>query len=211
MSERRTLAQASGSSRHHLRIRTWVTASNHRRITAPHTRTFNHGAALVGGRRPGADKARRPVPLLLGHPAHQTHRLRASSGDGHAGLVRFLPDADLMPGESPAAVVLFASLLDARRRNAQVRVGRGRSIARLLGIDPSTVAAGAGNSSSAMVRSTGYGAQAAVGRETKTDVVARTQSVDDARDGRRTGQLAVGWCVRSRRDTRDSNRDLGGS
>ena len=37
----------SGSSRHHLRIRTWVTASNHRRITAPHTRTFNHGAALV--------------------------------------------------------------------------------------------------------------------------------------------------------------------
>ena len=36
----------SGSSRHHLRIRTWVTASNHRRITAPHTRTFNHGAAL---------------------------------------------------------------------------------------------------------------------------------------------------------------------
>ena len=37
----------SGSSRHTLRIRTWVTASNHRRITAPHTRTFNHGAALV--------------------------------------------------------------------------------------------------------------------------------------------------------------------
>ena len=39
--------EPSGSSRHHLRIRTWVTASNHRRITAPHTRTFNHGAALV--------------------------------------------------------------------------------------------------------------------------------------------------------------------
>ena len=38
----------SGSSRHHLRIRTWVTASNHRRITAPHTRTFSHGAALAG-------------------------------------------------------------------------------------------------------------------------------------------------------------------
>ena len=34
---------------------TWVTASNHRRITAPHTRTFNHGAALVPGssREPG--------------------------------------------------------------------------------------------------------------------------------------------------------------
>ena len=41
----------SGSSRHHLRIRTWITASNHRRITAPHTRTFNHGAALAP--RPG--------------------------------------------------------------------------------------------------------------------------------------------------------------
>ena len=34
-------------SRHNLRPRTWVTARNHRRITAPHTRTFNHGAALV--------------------------------------------------------------------------------------------------------------------------------------------------------------------
>ena len=33
-------------SRHNLRPRTWVTARNHRRITAPHTRTFNHGAAL---------------------------------------------------------------------------------------------------------------------------------------------------------------------
>ena len=40
------LHKPSGSSRHHLRIRTWITASNHRRITAPHTRTFNHGAAL---------------------------------------------------------------------------------------------------------------------------------------------------------------------
>ena len=37
----------SGPSRHNLRTRTWVTARNHRRITAPHTRTFNHGTALV--------------------------------------------------------------------------------------------------------------------------------------------------------------------
>ena len=38
--------QASGPPRHNLRTRTWVAARNHRRITAPHTRTFNHGAAL---------------------------------------------------------------------------------------------------------------------------------------------------------------------
>ena len=39
--------RTSGPSRHNLRPRTWVTARNHRGITAPHTRTFNHGAALV--------------------------------------------------------------------------------------------------------------------------------------------------------------------
>ena len=39
-------AVTSVPSRHNLRPRTWVTARNHRRITAPHTRTFNHGAAL---------------------------------------------------------------------------------------------------------------------------------------------------------------------
>ena len=38
--------RTSVPSRHNLRPRTWVTARNHRRITAPHTRTFNHGAAL---------------------------------------------------------------------------------------------------------------------------------------------------------------------
>ena len=43
----------SGPSRHNLRPRTWVTARNHRRITAPRTRTFNHGAALG----PGAEAA----------------------------------------------------------------------------------------------------------------------------------------------------------
>ena len=41
----------SGPSRHTLRTRTWVTARNHRRITAPQTRTFNHGAALGSHRR----------------------------------------------------------------------------------------------------------------------------------------------------------------
>ena len=50
--------QPSGSSRHTLRIRTSVTASNHRRITAPHTRTFNHGAALAARPEPsGAHEA----------------------------------------------------------------------------------------------------------------------------------------------------------
>ena len=39
-------APPSGPPRHNLRTRTWVAARNHRRITAPHTRTFNHGAAL---------------------------------------------------------------------------------------------------------------------------------------------------------------------
>ena len=38
---------SSGPPRHNLRTRTWVAARNHRRITAPRTRTFNHGAALV--------------------------------------------------------------------------------------------------------------------------------------------------------------------
>ena len=44
--------RTSGPSRHNLRTRTWVTARNHRRITAPHTRTFNHGAALGVGQPP---------------------------------------------------------------------------------------------------------------------------------------------------------------
>ena len=42
-----TPQRPSGPPRHNLRTRTWVAARNHRRITAPHTRTFNHGAALV--------------------------------------------------------------------------------------------------------------------------------------------------------------------
>ena len=77
----------------------------------------------------------------------QTHRARrlllATPGLG------LLPDADLMPEELRAAIVLFASLLDERQRRLfagleALKCGWGgdRRIARLLGIDPSTVAAG---------------------------------------------------------------------
>ena len=65
------------------------------------------------------------------------------------GLVRPLPAADLMPEELRAAIVLFASLLDERQRRLfagleALKCGWGgdRRIAQLLGIDPSTVAAG---------------------------------------------------------------------
>ena len=65
------------------------------------------------------------------------------------GLGRPLPDADLMPEELRAAIVLFASLLDERRRRLfagleSLKCGWGgdRRIAALLGIDPSTVATG---------------------------------------------------------------------
>ena len=61
----------SGPSRHTLRTRTWVTARNHRRITAPQTRTFNHGAALG----PGTD-------LAATQPADRSHR---SPADRRAG------------------------------------------------------------------------------------------------------------------------------
>ena len=40
-----TTRVTSDPSRHNLRTRTGVTARNHRRITAPHTRTFSHGEA----------------------------------------------------------------------------------------------------------------------------------------------------------------------
>ena len=49
--------------------------------------------------------------------AHQTHQLRARRLlMATPGLVRPLPEADLMPEELRAAVVLFASLLDERQR-----------------------------------------------------------------------------------------------
>ena len=65
------------------------------------------------------------------------------------GLVRPLPDAELMPAELRAAIVLFASLLDERQRRLfagleSLKCGWGgdRRVATLLGIDPSTVATG---------------------------------------------------------------------
>ena len=82
--------------------------------------------------------------------AHQTHQLRARRLLlATPGLVRPLPEADLMPEELRAAIVLFASLLDERQRRLfagleALKCGWGgdRRIAELLGIDPSTVAAG---------------------------------------------------------------------
>ena len=82
--------------------------------------------------------------------AQQTHQLRARRLlQATPGLVRPLPEADLMPEELRAAIVLFASLLDERQRRLfagleALKCGWGgdRRIARLLGIDPSTVAAG---------------------------------------------------------------------
>ena len=83
-------------------------------------------------------------------PAQQTHQLRARRLlMATPGLGRPLPDADLMPEELRAAIVLFASLLDERQRRLfagleALKCGWGgdRRIATLLGIDPSTVAAG---------------------------------------------------------------------
>ena len=83
--------------------------------------------------------------------AHQTHQLRARRLlMATPGLVRPLPEADLMPEELlRATIVLFASLLDERQRRLfagleALKCGWGgdRRIAQLLGIDPSTVAAG---------------------------------------------------------------------
>ena len=83
-------------------------------------------------------------------PAQQTYQLRARRLlMATPGLGRPLPDADLMPEELRAAIVLFASLLDERQRRLfagleSLKCGWGgdRRIATLLGIDPSTVAAG---------------------------------------------------------------------
>ena len=65
------------------------------------------------------------------------------------GLVRPLPDAELMPAELRAAIGLFASLLDERQRRLfagleSLKCGWGgdRRIATLLGVDPATVATG---------------------------------------------------------------------
>ena len=70
--------ETSGSSRHHLRIRTWITASNHRRITAPHTRTFNHGAALAASAKPRARS--RPPCSTAQHSHSQFGKMLNRSG-----------------------------------------------------------------------------------------------------------------------------------
>ena len=61
---------ASGPSRHNLLTRTWVTARNHRRITAPQTRTFNHGAALGAVQSRASTSFRRsPRPPARSYPS----------------------------------------------------------------------------------------------------------------------------------------------
>ena len=65
------------------------------------------------------------------------------------GLVGPIPDADLVPEELRAAIVLFASLLDERQRRLYAGLeslkcgwGGDTRIAGLLGIDSGTVARG---------------------------------------------------------------------
>ena len=81
--------------------------------------------------------------------AHQTQVRARRLLLATPGLGQPLPDDDVMPEELRAAIVLFASLLDERQRRLfagleALKCGWGgdRRIARLLGIDPSTVAAG---------------------------------------------------------------------
>ena len=105
---------------------------------------------LVGDGRLTRQKLAGQFLYCAADPAHRTRQLRdrrllmATPGIG-----RPLPDADVMPAELRAAIVLFASLLDERQRRLfagleSLKCGWGgdRRIAALLGIDPSTVAAG---------------------------------------------------------------------
>ena len=105
---------------------------------------------LVGDARLTRHKLAGQFLYCAADRAHQTHQLRARRLlMATPGLVRPLPAADLMPEELRAAIVLFASLLDERQRRLfagleALKCGWGgdRRIAQLLGIDPSTVAAG---------------------------------------------------------------------
>ena len=105
---------------------------------------------LVGDGRLTRHKLAGQFLYCVADRTHQTHQVRARRLlMATPGLVRPLPDADLMPEELRAAIVLFASLLDERQRRLfagleALKCGWGgdRRIARLLGIDPSTVAAG---------------------------------------------------------------------
>ena len=105
---------------------------------------------LVGDARLTRHKLAGQFLYCAADRAQQAHQLRARRLlMATPGLVRPLPEADLMPEELRAAIVLFASLLDERQRRLfagleALKCGWGgdRRIARLLGIDPSTVAAG---------------------------------------------------------------------
>ena len=105
---------------------------------------------LVGNGRLTRHKLAGQFLYCAADRAQQAHQLRARRLlMATPGLVRPLPEADLMPEELRAAIVLFASLLDERQRRLfagleALKCGWGgdRRIARLLGIDPSTVAAG---------------------------------------------------------------------
>ena len=129
--------------------------------------------------------------------AHQTHQLRARRLlMATPGLVRPLPDADLIPEELRAAIVLFASLLDERQRRLfagleSLKCGWGgdRRIATLLGIDPSTVATGRRqlvehDVEVDRVRRAGGGRHPTE----KNAGSHRPRSLDGPRDGRRPGQ-----------------------
>ena len=105
---------------------------------------------LVGDGRLTRHKLASQFLYCAADHAHRTRQLRARRLImATPGLGRALPDADLMPEELRAAIVLFASLLDERQRRLfagleSLKCGWGgdRRIASLLGIDPSTVAAG---------------------------------------------------------------------
>ncbi len=105
---------------------------------------------LVGNGRLTRHKLAGQFLYCAADRVHQAHQLRARRLlMATPGLVRPLPEADLMPEELRAAIVLFASLLDERQRRLfagleALKCGWGgdRRIAQLLGIDPSTVAAG---------------------------------------------------------------------
>ena len=105
---------------------------------------------LVGDERLTRHRFASQFLYCAADPAHETRQLRARRLlKATPGLMRPLPDADLMPEELRAAIVLFASLLDERQRRLfagleSIKCGWGgdRRIAALLGIDPSTVAAG---------------------------------------------------------------------
>ena len=146
-------------------------------------------------------QARPPVPLLRGYcaadRARQTQQLRAKRLLlATPGLVPPLPDADLMPEELRAALVLFASLFNERQRRLFAGLkalkcgwgGAGR-IARLLGIDPLTVAAGRRQPVERDVRLNPARRGGGGRRPTKRAGSHRLhQSLDGPLDGRRPGQ-----------------------